>query len=67
MNILISLSSRAVDVRSDNGATPAYFAAQEGRLDCLKFLIEKVRTVFSDVHLSVKRPYNADRNLIRCW
>ena len=30
---------RSVNKRADNGTTPVYFAAQEGRLECLKFLI----------------------------
>lgn len=28
--------------RADNGTTPIYFAAQEGRLDCLQFLVSQV-------------------------
>lgn len=28
-----------VNKRADNGTTPLYFASQEGRLDCLQFLI----------------------------
>jgi len=28
-----------VNKRADNGTTPVYFASQEGRLDCLQFLV----------------------------
>ena len=34
---------RSVNKRADNGTTPVYFAAQEGRLECLKFLIAQAR------------------------
>ena len=36
------MSRRCVNKRADNGTTPVYFAAQEGRLECLKFLIAQV-------------------------
>lgn len=38
------LASSTVNKRADNGATPVYFAAQEGRLNCLQFLIQQVRS-----------------------
>ena len=37
----------SVNARADNGTTPAYFAAQEGKLDCLKFLVLEVSHIQS--------------------
>ena len=34
--------------RADNGTTPVYFAAQEGRLECLKFLIAQVGRYYNN-------------------
>lgn len=33
---------RSVNERADNGTTPVYFAAQEGKLECLQFLAAEV-------------------------
>lgn len=38
VNYLLIYNS-TVNKRADNGTTPVYFAAQEGRLDCLQYLV----------------------------
>ncbi len=57
------LLSSSVNKRADNGTTPVYFAAQEGRLDCLQFLVTQVRplpvTVLKACHLAKYRPSSA--------
>ena len=37
----------SVNKRADNGTTPVYFAAQEGRLDCLQYLVTQASTVYT--------------------
>ena len=41
----------SVNKRADNGTTPVYFAAQEGRLDCLQFLVTQVNALTGNLHL----------------
>lgn len=38
----ITCLNSAVNRRAENGATPVYFAAQEGQLNCMQFLISQV-------------------------
>ena len=47
------LYSSSVNKRADNGATPVYFAAQEGRLDCLQFLVTQVNP-FDCIHILLR-------------
>ena len=35
----IYLICSTVNKRASNGTTPAYFASQEGRMDCLQYLV----------------------------